>query len=146
MSGLMFSLCAVLLAVPTPPEPMDAKLLQGEWRVVDADCDIRDLAKRWMGSIGIVRGNSIHWRHRDMAPAEGTFVLDPAKMPKAIDFYSKEARDPTVPCKGIYAVEKDRLRLYWRIDGQPRPTTFELSRDDRDREYLWLILERLPKK
>src|SRR3954470_20794469 len=108
MSGRMLAVCAGLMTVPAPPEPPDAKFLQGAWRVVDADCDSRDLAKRWRGAVGIVHGNGILWRLRDMEAFENTFVLDPSKAPKAIDFYSAEAQDPKVPMKGIYAVEKDR--------------------------------------
>src|SRR4051812_36912551 len=103
MSGWTLAICVVLMAVPAPPEPTDAALLQGEWRVVDADCDIRDLAKRWRGAVGIVQGNGILWRLRDMESSEDTFVLDPTKAPKAIDFYSEAAQGPRVPCKGIYA-------------------------------------------
>ena len=145
MSGLILSVFAVLLAAPAPPDVPDEKLLQGEWRVVEADCDARDFAKRWTGVTASVRGNRIQWRFRQNGTGESTFVLDPRKDPKEIDIYHRGADDPGVPFKGIYAIEKDRLRLFWRlIPGRPRPRTFE--RRDEGAEWEWLILERVPKK
>lgn len=148
MSGLAFAIYVVFVAVPARPGATDVDLLQGEWRVVAADTSTPGQEKFFVGGRIAVRGNRIRWFSRDdlgQVPLDSTFVLDPAKAPKTIDFFSEEAEDPKVPMKGIYAIEKDRLRLFWRGTPAPRPTTFERSDNGQGWDEIWLILQRVQK-
>jgi uncharacterized protein (TIGR03067 family) len=142
MSAFTFSMYVMLLAVPAQPEPSDAERLQGEWRIVAADTSVPGQSKSYLGGTIVVRKNGIRWFLLDDPPGEDTFVLDSGKAPKEIDLFTEESLDPKAPRKGIYALEKDRLRLFWRATDEPRPTTFERSRGQHWIEIL-LTLERV---
>lgn len=48
---------------------------------------------------------------------------------------------------GIYAVEKDQIKLSWSMnDGRDRPTTFDVDREDKKGRQISLILVRVKEK
>ena len=62
-------------------------------------------------------------RKVDWPIGKGTFKIDPAAMPKAID--SSPAADPSKPILGIYEFDGDTLRVCNAPPGKPRPSDFE---------------------
>lgn len=58
--------------------------------------------------------------------AQGTFTIDPTKMPKTVDSLQGSGPDKGKTALGIYEIiDQNRKRACWAPVGQPRPTEFE---------------------
>jgi uncharacterized protein (TIGR03067 family) len=121
--------------------------LQGEWELVSLEVNGRVATptrlKDKAGYDLTVAGNS--WRTRRPPDANATFVIDPAKTPKAIDRTSRLGGRPDSPeqtCLGIYKLEGDTLTVCHRASGSERPGAFE-SRNDQGVVSVWARKKRV---
>jgi uncharacterized protein (TIGR03067 family) len=62
---------------------------------------------------------------------EATFKIDPTKTPKAIDITAGQGPNKGKVSAGIYAFERDTLRICSAAPGQKRPTEFKSDRGSR---------------
>jgi uncharacterized protein (TIGR03067 family) len=110
------------------PAAKEAKLLEGEWKVVAVEADGHEAGPddnkrmRW-----VIKGNEIQATYPDGDTGKMTFKIDPGKKPKQIDLIAPEgATKGTDP--GIYKLEGGRLTVCLRSDmskGKGRPTEFD---------------------
>jgi uncharacterized protein (TIGR03067 family) len=109
----------------------DHDMLQGTWAMVEW---IGDGVPRSPLVIKVTRatfrGDSLHlWQDSErgrLDGSRGTFIVDPTKIPKLIDFrftFPMDLEQDMV--LGIYDLDRDRLRICTRSkDLGPRPTQF----------------------
>ncbi len=138
-----------LEAVTVPVERGDKEVegdearLQGTWTVITAEASRAGSAQFIQGGTLKIAGDRITMIFKGARGGEAVrIVLDPQKDPKTIDHFPVGAAyNPKVPLLGIYALEKDRLKLCWsKTDGRDRPTAFAVA-NPRSRHIL-LVLQR----
>ncbi len=113
----------------------DAEALQGTWKVVSAERGgkAQDDATEYSmafekDTFTIKKGGEVF--------AKGTFKIDPAKSPRAIDMTiteSKNADDKGKEVRGIYELSKDGLK--WCMSGpggEARPKEFATKEGSKD--------------
>ena len=109
--------CAVVAVATAQPGADEAKKLDGTW-VVESTSRDKELAMPWKGGQFVFAGDMVTLKLPYMKGETFTFKVDPAKMPKAMDFAppkkSKQAHRPM-----IYELDGDSLKLC--IGGDKRP-------------------------
>ena len=89
--------------------------LQGFWKVVKAE-DNGEFEDLFLGKLLKIDGDTIFDYEKDLkadrAANKLSFSIDAAKQPKEIDLYGyRNGKKIAVPLLGIFAFEKDKLRL-----------------------------------
>jgi uncharacterized protein (TIGR03067 family) len=146
------ALVAILALAPADDQPAakkdgDLARLQGTWigkadptgEGIAVEIEFRD------GSIAMALT-----RNDKTMIGRGTFKLDEAAKPKALDLVDFRAPEDT-PARPappfIYALEGDTLKLCGAGDaGQPRPTEFKTSGSGRTRTVLMELTRKRPAK
>jgi uncharacterized protein (TIGR03067 family) len=124
----------------------DTTRLQGKWKVVSVNTGSperdQEMLERW--SAIDITGNTIQVVSK-IQSEKLTFKIDPTKKPKEIDLYGGPGgATPDVPLLGIYALDRDVLKLSWsKVDGKFRPTSFELPPDQKRMRQIVLVLKRM---
>jgi RNA polymerase sigma factor (sigma-70 family) len=101
------------------PEKSDAEKLRGTWVAISGEVGGKQAPEAAVQSFKITFGDGKFTLERDGKSIEGTFKLNPAAKPKAID--------TTVEGKtalAIYSLDGDKLKLCSDEDGTNRPTEF----------------------
>ena len=151
-SGFVAIVIGTLLVRPAlsdGPAADDAKALQGEWRVVAGEREGKKAPEKTvLAALGklIVEGDEFTLSGKNERPAKYKIRLDPTKTPKAIDLTIQEGKHKGTTVAGIYALEKDRLRLclpFAGPDPSARPKDFETKEGD---GVMMMTLERAKSK
>jgi uncharacterized protein (TIGR03067 family) len=129
-TGSKWTLLALSLATAAlgaDPAKDDQDRLQGVWTVTAAEHDGQAL-DRIKGNTLTVKGGRFTIKTKS-AEFTGTFRLDPAKTPKAIDFQHEADVLKDKKWEGIYKLDGDELRIcYAEADsGKDRPADFATS-------------------
>jgi len=115
-------LVALLAGVDGAGDANDAALLKGSWRVVATEFNGKALPEESLRDRKIVfEGDRMLVYVGEEKKRTLTFRLDPKQKPKHIDLTQP---DKDRSAQGIYALEKDELKLCYGEPGDPRPTTF----------------------
>jgi uncharacterized protein (TIGR03067 family) len=116
---------AGLLAADAPKK--DKEGLQGTWKVVSVEKGGKD-QEVGKGFVMVFDKDTFAVKRGDDVIVKGTFKVDPAKKPKAIDMTITEAKKEEYKDKevhGIYELEKDSLKWCMAEPGEnDRPTEF----------------------
>ena len=116
------ALSAGLLAAADTPEP-DAKKLEGTREVVSGKAGGKD-ADDIAGDKLIFKGGKLTYKAKD-GDHVAAFKLGPAAKPAHIDLVPEAGDSAGKTLKGIYAVEKDGLKLCINLDPNgDRPAKF----------------------
>src|SRR2546430_1528753 len=83
----------------------DLKKVQGAWKRVSVTSDGRDYPEAAAQQQLIIKGDSYTIKAKDHKDQEGTFRLDPSKMPKEIDIIPSTGPNKGKTLKGIYKLE-----------------------------------------
>jgi uncharacterized protein (TIGR03067 family) len=125
------ALVAGLLLAPDTKQDdakKDKEALQGTWRAVTLEVAGMSLPAK-EGVLLVIEkdtavmkiGDTVHWR--------GTFKLDPAQKPKAIDFTLTEGDGKDKVELGIYEVSDDSLKWATSVPGgKTRPNEFSTDK------------------
>jgi uncharacterized protein (TIGR03067 family) len=119
----MFVAAAVFAPADESAKKTDKEPLQGAWQVVATEFDGRSVSPDTLKERQIVFAEN---KFKVVVSGETkrtlTFKLDPAKSPKHIDIVNPEKEETAF---GIYALEKDELKLCYGEPGDKRPTEFD---------------------
>lgn len=107
----------------------DLAALQGTWEQIgfeqDGVADAPDLYEGAMGALTTITGNHFSVRAQDSRLLlEGSFSLDAALTPKAIDWMDAIGPDAGKRLAAIYRLEGDRFTFVAADAGMPRPGAF----------------------
>jgi uncharacterized protein (TIGR03067 family) len=104
---------------------------QGTWIAVSSRRDGKDAAPEVVASIRrIVQGDRVVWTRDGKRFAATTLVLDPARVPKALDVIPDGGPARGQRVSGIYRLDGDRLTICMADAGTPRPTDFSAEADE----------------
>jgi len=113
---------AVGLLLAADDANKDQEKLQGDWTLQSGERDGNPFPDEIVKSLKRnITGNKFTITRDDQPLAKGTFTLDPAKKPKAIDI-KLEGTESAV--HGIYEVEGDAFKLCYAAPGEARPKEF----------------------
>jgi uncharacterized protein (TIGR03067 family) len=111
-----------LLAAADKPDS-DAKKLEGTWKIVSAKL-AGQAADDVAGDQLIFKGGKLTYKAKD-GDHVSTFKLTPAAKPAQIDLVPEDGDTAGKTLKGIYALEKDGLKLCINLDPNgDRPAKF----------------------
>jgi uncharacterized protein (TIGR03067 family) len=127
----LLTAAALLVAADTKDDPAKKARgqLQGYWNVIQIERDGTKISGRKFGDkdfrqvvftdkkITLTRGTK-------EGGQTATYKLDPNQKPKTIDITFVTGPDEGKTFRGVYALEKDRLKICWSSSGQKRPTGF----------------------
>ena len=113
--------CAVAAVATAQPAADDAKKLQGTW-VVESTSREKELNNPWKGGQFVFAGDTATVKLPNEQEQTFTFTVDPAKMPKAMDF-APPKKSGQAPWPMIYELDGDSLKLCIAYGGK-RPATF----------------------
>jgi uncharacterized protein (TIGR03067 family) len=128
----------LLTAADNPSEEAakkDLEQLQGAWTPTAITVDGKDVpAENVKDAKFTIKGNRYSFQHGSDT-IEGTFKLDPAKKPRAIDATRTSEPDKGKTLRGIYEVDKDDLKMCFNgPDKEERPRDFA-SKEGRGHRY-----------
>ena len=134
---MMVLVAGFLIAADDPKK--EAEKLQGTWRLVSLEVDGKKATK---GEIKkeqkmVVKGDKFTSTVDDKHSFKGTFKLDPAKKPKAVDAAVTEGQYKGKTLLGIYEVEGDMLRACYAPPGKERPTEFASKEGSGNHLYVY---------
>jgi uncharacterized protein (TIGR03067 family) len=103
----------------------DLEQFQGSWQAVAMHSDGQPASKEQVqGTRLIVEGNKFTLTVNDSV-VTGTFSIDPAKTPKAIDVVlSSDQGTSKTMLVGIYEIKGDKRRSCFALADKERPTKF----------------------
>jgi uncharacterized protein (TIGR03067 family) len=105
----------------------DSQLFQGKWKVVSAE-QRGQPAGELEGVVVIFSKDEVTVERKDGETKKGTFKLDASKSPKEITITPADEQEK--PLLGIYAFEKDQLKLCFNESGEKvRPSGFVTRAD-----------------
>jgi uncharacterized protein (TIGR03067 family) len=111
--------------------------LQGTWNVVAVEVDGQRLPAETTKGWKLVIKDNKYTFEAGKASTEGTYRLDPAKTPKAIDATRTNGPDKGKTLLGIYQLDGDRLLMCFAEPGQKnRPASFVLKKGAGLRMYV----------
>jgi uncharacterized protein (TIGR03067 family) len=113
----------LLAAADDSSKKADRELLQGSWRVVATEFDGRALSPDTLKERQIVfAGDKFKVVVSGDIKKMLTFTVDASKSPKHIDIVNPDKQETAL---GIFALEKDELKLCYGEPGDKRPTEFD---------------------
>ena len=128
--------CAVVAVATAQPGTDEAKKLGGTW-VVESTSREKELANPWKGGQFVFAGDTATVKLPNEQEQTFTFTVDPAKMPKAMDF-APPKKSALAPWPMIYELDGDSLKLCMGT-GVNRPGKFV------DKEEIVVVLKRKKK-
>ena len=113
----------------TDQSAQDLAALQGTWAQVGFEengvADAPDSYEGAMGALTTIQGNHFSVRAKDgRLLLEGTFSLDAAPTPKAIDWMDAIGPDAGKRLPAIYRLDGDHFAFVAADAGLPRPSAF----------------------
>ena len=128
MRALLAAVVATGLAVAAFAADDDAvrkekQSLQGKWTIVSVDRDGKEV-NMWKDGLRLFEGDKYTLTTKGGESFKGTFALDPAKVPKAIDFMPGGGQYKGKTLRGIYEIDGDMLKICFAEPDKERPTEF----------------------
>jgi len=125
---LMVLMVGLLIAADGPQDDAakkELKTFQGTWILVSAERDGKKAADEKAIKL-IITGTKYSLTQESSAVIghRGTFLLDPAKKPKATDVTVTEGPDKGKTFLGIYELSNDDYKVCFAPAGKERPTEF----------------------
>ncbi len=121
--------CLGLWAAPQDRAAQDTAKLQGSWRFISVEQNGKKTAGvemevhgTWVGRV-VIRGNHVELAHGKQASPFGTFTLNPAADPPAMDLRVKDGPDGEQSVPGIYSLRGDELRVCFADESSGRRPT-----------------------
>ena len=104
----------------------DLERMQGSWLVASLFEEGKSVPEKELADLEVtIEKDILTVNEKGKAVAKHQFKLDPAKSPKAIDFTHLIGDDKGKTEPGIYAFEKDQLKVCLYENKKDRPAAFE---------------------
>jgi uncharacterized protein (TIGR03067 family) len=111
-----------ILGVAADEAKKELDSLQGEWKLVSATRDGKDMPpERVKGFKNTVKGDRFTITSEGKTAEEGTMKLEPGKKPKQTDLVLAEGNRTA---RGIYELSGDTFKLCYAPPGKDRPKEF----------------------
>jgi uncharacterized protein (TIGR03067 family) len=116
--------------------------LAGVWQVTGAEANGQKIPARQVPNLRLTfKSGKYSVQLGDEKPQEGTYKIDPSKMPRTIDINRTTGPDKGKKQVGIYELVANTLKICACETGNERPTDFDTSEKP---GYTVLILKRVP--
>lgn len=103
----------------------DLEKFEGKWTLVSAQRDGKKMPEEEVKKLTLtIRGNRFILDKEARVVSEGTFILDAARKPKAIDETATAGPNKGTSFLAIYEIDEDRHQICFAAPGQERPTEF----------------------
>lgn len=138
MLPLRWSLFVALLCVASvQAQDVDAerKALSGTWMPTAAELGGKPLPEDMLKAMKLVLAGEKYTVTVGPAVDRGTFKLDPAKKPRAMDIVGVDGPNEGKTFLAIYELQGNTLRVCYDLSGKTRPGEFKTSR-----EALYLLI------
>jgi uncharacterized protein (TIGR03067 family) len=107
------------------PAAQELKALEGTWEVVTHEVNGKGASDAGYASPKKIVISAGGMDLYESGQAEYPIKIDPAKTPKAIDVYTPKAMKLNAHIQGIYALNKDELKICLPLSGEvERPAKF----------------------
>ena len=123
--GLLSLLSLTLVAAPEPENEKEQAQFAGTWVLETIVTDGETLPDQVAKAFKMTFKGDTYVIQLGQQKVEGTFRLDPAKMPKTIDIIPDNGPDRGKTQPGIYEFTGEKLRICAAQPGKDRPTDFE---------------------
>lgn len=119
----------------------DREAVRGNWRLIEVHVDGQRLADEEARRFSVTNAGDGSWvlLHDGGEFSRGGSRIDPAAMPKAIDFTATDASGETQEHLGIYELGEPTRRICFARPGRPRPVDFSSTADN---EQVLVVLQR----
>ena len=111
----------------------DALTLQGTWSVVSSEFEGRSATSTYRNWRLIFKGDTLQMTDGFAGPEPAKFKIEQKSLPRAIDLRTGKHDNKVVA--GIYAVEKDSLKLCLSTNGK-RPSDFKTKPGDQSNLFV----------
>jgi uncharacterized protein (TIGR03067 family) len=125
-------------AAPATPTSARATEFEGEWRMISGTMDGHPMEKsllKWVKRVTQGNQTTVYAGPQVMMQVE--FTSDSSKSPKTIDYLNTAGSNTGKPQHGIYAIEKDLLKVCVSAPGTARPTQFQSAPGDGRTLTVW---------
>jgi uncharacterized protein (TIGR03067 family) len=117
----------------------DAEALKGKWEIVSAEYEGKQAKDAYKpGTVIVIVGDELYFTDGFAKSSKVKFKLDASTKPKSIDLGGGKGEKKSV--KGIYALDKDMLKLCLSSSDGKRPKEFKTKAGD---ETNLFVLKRL---
>ena len=119
-------------------EQKELAKLQGTWAVVSVERDGKPLKPDEIKNAKLVINGANYTLTLGEETIQGTYKLQPAKNPKAIDANRTKGPDQGKTVQGIYQLDGDTLKMCYHAPGKDsRPTAFATKADSGHALYVF---------
>jgi uncharacterized protein (TIGR03067 family) len=109
----------------------DGKLLNGTWVIASAELAGKPMPDDFIRSVKLtIDGDQYAAKVGDLTET-GTFTVDPAAKPKAMDISAKDGPHKGKKIRAVYAVSGDALKVCYALDGGDRPAEFKSTAENK---------------
>jgi uncharacterized protein (TIGR03067 family) len=131
-TALALCVTSTLLVAParcSDDDKDDAKAIEGTWLPTEAELAGEKFSDEVLKSIKLVLKGDEYTATVGENADKGTFTIDPAKDPKALDIKGTDGPNKGKTFLCIYKLEKDTLKVCYDLSGKNRPTEFKTKSD-----------------
>jgi uncharacterized protein (TIGR03067 family) len=107
----------------------ESKLLAGTWLPVEAELGGKKFTDEQLNTITLTLTDGKYTVKVGEALDKGTYKIDPAVKPRAIDITGTEGPNKGRTFLCIYELTGDSLRVCYDLDGKNRPTEFKTEKN-----------------
>jgi uncharacterized protein (TIGR03067 family) len=111
------------------PVSEDGKMLEGAWPPVAAELGGQKFPDDHLKAVKLIMKDGQYTVQVGEVFDEGTYKLDPAAKPRAIDITGSEGPNKGKTLLAIYELTGDSLRVYYNLEGKKRPTDFKTEKN-----------------
>ncbi len=126
-----------------PKAPKADKALNGWWKPDTAVMAGKALASEELKPRFLELANGKYMLNQGDQVNEGTYKIDESENPKTISFVVTKGEEKGKTIRGIYELERGKLRICFDVSGKTSPTKFESKPDT---QSFLASYHRLPRK
>ena len=131
LAALAVGLVAAAAFSQNDPAKEELQRFQGTWIGVSVEMDGQKVPDDEAKAITlIIQGGKYVLKNGDQIEEQGTFQLDPAKNPKALDATPSEGPSKGQTMQGIYEIDGDNYKVCFAQFGKDRPKEFSSKGDE----------------
>jgi uncharacterized protein (TIGR03067 family) len=121
----MKPIAIVALVVVLSQTGDDARSHQGTWVPTEAELAAQKLPAEVLKALKLTLADGKYTVESGGGTDRGTYTLDPAKTPKAMDITGTDGPNKGKTFLAIYELDGDTLKVCYDLSGQARPTEFK---------------------
>jgi len=107
----------------------DRKMIEGAWLPVEAELAGQKFPDETLKMMKLTMTDGKYTVKVGDLLDKGTYKLDPAAKPRAVDITGSEGPNKGKTLLAIYELKDDSLRVCYDLEGKKRPTEFKTEKD-----------------